>query len=71
METNKEQPMIYVNFEMVNALAAEKQWRPLIIENVVIELPQRPSSWRERCAAMLHGAVKWLESPRPRSLKTA
>ena len=63
--------MFYANLEMNKALAAEKQRKPLIIENVVIELPQRPSAWRKRCAVTLRGLAELLESPRTPALKTA
>lgn len=63
--------MIYVNVEMIEALVAEKQRKPLIIEDVVIELPQRLSAWRKRCAAMVRELAELLDSLRPRTLKTA
>lgn len=63
--------MIYANVEMLNALVAEKQRKPLIIEDVVIELPQRSSVWRKRCAAMLRELAELLESPRQPILKSA
>ena len=63
--------MIYANVEMTRALVAEKQRKPLIIENVVIEVPQRPSAWRKRSAAMLRGMAELLESPLAATLKIA
>lgn len=63
--------MFYANVDIIKALAAEKQHKPLIIENVVIELPQRHSVWRKRCAAILRGAAEWFEPSRTPALKNA
>ena len=62
--------MFYANVEMISALAAEKRQKPLVIENVVIEVPTLPSIWRKRCAAMLRELAEFPNSLRPRTLKT-
>ena len=62
--------MIYANVELINALAAEKRQKPLIIENVAIEAPKQPSVWRKKCAAMLRELAEFPNSLRPRTLKT-
>ena len=63
--------MFYTNVEMIKVLSAEKQHKPLIIENVVIELPKRPSVWRTRCAAILREVAETLEPSRTLAPKTA
>ncbi|MEM8860448.1 MAG: hypothetical protein AAGD96_19160 [Chloroflexota bacterium] len=63
--------MFYPNAEMISALADEKRQKPLIIENVVIEVPARPSMWRKRCAAILRELAELPRSLRRRTLKNA
>ena len=63
--------MFYANVETIKVLAAEKQHKPLIIENVVVALPRRPSVWRKRCAAILRELAEMLEPSRTLAPKTA
>ena len=62
--------MFYANLEMIHVLAAEKRQKPLIIENVVIEVPTQPSMWLKKCAAMLRELAEFPNSLRSRTLKT-
>ncbi len=56
--------MFYINPTMIEALVREKQHRPLVIEDMVVDRPKNNRLLRKRVASMLHQAADALE-PRP------